>query len=142
MSRRYDWNGTDCLRQGEYAQHPTTGDWYYAIPGTPPDLVGRLGEHKITEHEDGTITVFPSLLLTTDDGREWHGWLNQGVWSKYPVLPPRRRFTRRMRRSAWRSFKRLTGRVFIASFVAICLIEGFGDGAVSRWVHELMKSHG
>jgi len=31
--------------------------------------------HTITEHEDGTITVMPSIVTTT-----WHGWLNRGIW--------------------------------------------------------------
>lgn len=31
--------------------------------------------HTVTEHEDGTITLFPSLVTPT-----WHGWLEHGVW--------------------------------------------------------------
>lgn len=47
---------------------------------------GSLDAHDVTEHEDGTVTVSPSILLTErrDDGdRElWHGYLEQGNWRK------------------------------------------------------------
>lgn len=42
--------------------------------------------HTITEHEDGTITVAPSILIYTshDHGKTrielWHGFLERGVW--------------------------------------------------------------
>jgi hypothetical protein len=29
--------------------------------------------HTVTEHEDGTITVMPSIVTDT-----WHGWLTKG----------------------------------------------------------------
>lgn len=37
---------------------------------------------KITEHEDGTITVHPSILTTSreDPGLNWHGFLVKGVF--------------------------------------------------------------
>lgn len=31
--------------------------------------------HTVTEHEDGAITVHPSIVTST-----WHGWLKHGVW--------------------------------------------------------------
>lgn len=31
---------------------------------------------QITEHEDGAITVRPSIL----DPDGWHGWLERGIW--------------------------------------------------------------
>jgi hypothetical protein len=31
--------------------------------------------HTVVEHEDGTITVTPSIVTST-----WHGWLEKGVW--------------------------------------------------------------
>lgn len=40
-------------------------------------VVGRLGEnHTVTDHEDGTITVEPSLVMRNG----WHGWLRRGVF--------------------------------------------------------------
>jgi len=45
----------------------------------------RIGVHTKTEHEDGTITVNPSILWGADyDGMgergAWHGFLERGVW--------------------------------------------------------------
>jgi hypothetical protein len=41
--------------------------------------MGDLSGHEVTEHEDGTISVSPSILI--NDGRsEWHGYLRRGVW--------------------------------------------------------------
>jgi hypothetical protein len=31
---------------------------------------------SITEHDDGTISVLPSIM----DPDGWHGWLERGVW--------------------------------------------------------------
>jgi hypothetical protein len=45
----------------------------------PGNHMGDLSEHEVTEHEDGTITVSPSILI--NDGRdEWHGFIERGVW--------------------------------------------------------------
>lgn len=47
----------------------------------PAGQIGRLGKHEVTEHEDGTITVSPSILSTTaTHGHDWHGYLERGVW--------------------------------------------------------------
>jgi hypothetical protein len=41
--------------------------------------MGSIEKHDVTEHEDGTITVSPSILL--NDGRKiWHGYLERGIW--------------------------------------------------------------
>jgi len=37
---------------------------------------GILDGHTVVEHEDGTITVSPSLLIPG----VWHGWLESGVF--------------------------------------------------------------
>ena len=42
--------------------------------------------HKLVEHEDGTITVSPSIRVfgTDKDGETietWHGYLRAGVWT-------------------------------------------------------------
>lgn len=41
-------------------------------------VIGRLSEgvHSVTEHDDGTITVEPSLVMSNG----WHGWLRGGVF--------------------------------------------------------------
>lgn len=47
----------------------------------PTDAVGRVVRHAITEHDDGTVTVSPSILATSaDHGHDWHGYLERGVW--------------------------------------------------------------
>ncbi len=77
----------DCLKPGEYGK--ANGIWYCCAPA-PVDkdgfgFHGCLGDgqgvhgHKVTEHEDGTITVSPSILITRHDG-QWHGYLERGVW--------------------------------------------------------------
>lgn len=49
--------------------------WYVCDPN---GVVGRLVDHIVTEHEDGTITVSPSILDAAPDG--WHGYLERGEW--------------------------------------------------------------
>ena len=53
------------------------GEWWFV---DPVGNFGRVSKHTVTEHEDGTITVDPSIA---DEGTHgaWHGWLRQGVWS-------------------------------------------------------------
>jgi hypothetical protein len=37
--------------------------------------------HTVTEHEDGTITVSPSIVISGANGEQlWHGYLERGVW--------------------------------------------------------------
>jgi len=57
------------------------GIWHVRPPGTRHE--GSIGKHDVTEHEDGTITVTPSILLETTWAGEleaWHGYLERGVW--------------------------------------------------------------
>jgi len=49
--------------------------WYIRDPA---GNVGTLLTHTVEEHEDGTITVSPSILDPSPGG--WHGWLERGVW--------------------------------------------------------------
>ena len=56
-----------------------TGWWQVT---TPDGLTGSLNPsiHQITEHEDGTITVSPSLDMSDRVPGGWHGWLENGVF--------------------------------------------------------------
>ena len=59
------------------------GDYFKLSSGefiiqTPNGLVASIRNHKIIEHEDGTITASPSILIT-GTGR-WHGFLERGIW--------------------------------------------------------------
>lgn len=74
---------------------------------TPNGRHGSIAKHTVVEHEDGTITVSPSILVYTVEGRVysaeerarmveltgeeyvqrwergrpgWHGFLERGVW--------------------------------------------------------------
>jgi len=78
----------DLMQPGEYGKDED-GVWYCCAPapvdkdgfgfhGTLGDGKGDRG-HIVTEHEDGTITVFPSILITRHDG-SWHGYLERGIW--------------------------------------------------------------
>jgi len=56
-------------------------DWWIYLPGAG---IGRLKNHTVTEHEDGTITVTPSIALSPGRGADgrWgrHGFLTRGIW--------------------------------------------------------------
>ena len=44
-------------------------------------LLCSLSKHSVTVHEDGTITVSPSILCGPRyDGIVWHGFLERGIW--------------------------------------------------------------
>ena len=69
-----DPDGYVFLKEGEYGKF---GDIWY---GRPPGLyMGNFSEHKVTVHDDGTITVSPSILIDEGD-KQWHGYLEKGVW--------------------------------------------------------------
>lgn len=68
--------------------------WYIKDPNGQIGSLGRRN-HVVTEHEDGTISVTPSILADdprpTDEqmggaapgaiaGPGWHGFLERGVW--------------------------------------------------------------
>lgn len=64
------------LEPGEYCL--TESGWHGL---TPNGLLSGLRNHKVVEHEDGTITVSPSILTSMgSDGPSWHGYLERGVW--------------------------------------------------------------
>jgi hypothetical protein len=49
---------------------------------TPNGHLGNLGNHEVEEHEDGTITVLPSILVSDNTGELYHGFLRRGGWSE------------------------------------------------------------
>ncbi len=80
--RRVDWRDGDDWRDsqpGDYVKVPearrSDGQpvWYVRDPA---GRVGALITHQVEEHDDGTITVTPSIL----DPNGWHGYLERGVW--------------------------------------------------------------
>lgn len=63
------------LEAGEYCQW--NGHWVARCP--THDLLANLKQHSVTHHEDGTITVSPSILCSSGK-HEYHGYLERGVW--------------------------------------------------------------
>lgn len=79
-----------CRGDGEQFTEEEKGKWWaqpYWMCCSPNGHAGTLSAHKVVEHEDGTITVSPSIKISTsrDGGKTmielWHGWLRRGVWS-------------------------------------------------------------
>lgn len=57
-----------------YWKDEESGEWYIHFPTTDGHgLLGGLANHKVEEHEDGTISVTPSILTTGHNG-ERHGY--------------------------------------------------------------------
>jgi len=92
-----DHETLDNLKSGEYVlfDNPYTGtkQWFGCCPTEKSEdpkspffhsVICGLGAHDVVEHEDGTITVSPSILVTrrTDEPQLWHGYLQQGIWKE------------------------------------------------------------
>jgi len=69
-----DWSSA--IQPGDYWKH-NDGEWYAE---TPTGLTANISGHTIVEHEDGTITVSPSILVNRDHPNGWHGYLEKGIW--------------------------------------------------------------
>lgn len=59
--------------------------WFCRAPGDEAEhrFTGNLSNHDVVEHDDGTITVSPSILISSrwaGEKRSWHGFLERGVW--------------------------------------------------------------
>ena len=75
-----DETGNVFFAPGDYGLD--RGIWYGRNPN-PEFHLGSFQNHTIVEHEDGTITVSPSILHTepTPTGeKKWHGFLEKGIW--------------------------------------------------------------
>ncbi|QPF81698.1 hypothetical protein IC762_17905 [Bradyrhizobium genosp. L] len=60
----------------------TRSGWWQVT--APDGTVGSLNPavHQIEEHDDGTITVSPSLDYGKRKPGAWHGWLRRGVFDE------------------------------------------------------------
>ena len=72
--RREDESAPSTYQPGDFGRWRTR---WYAM--TPSGMVAGLSDHTVTEHEDGTISVTPSILVN-DGQKDWHGFLKHGVW--------------------------------------------------------------
>lgn len=82
--RRGDGIKPSSAKPGDYWRAPFGPDgeleWIVCCPN---GKVGSIRKHEVTEHEDGTITVSPSILLDWPHltaPERWHGYLERGVW--------------------------------------------------------------
>lgn len=69
------------LEAGEYCfDAGGDGRWYLCMPdGIQCAISPKI--HSVMEHEDGSITVSPSIIrYKTTTSPEWHGFLERGVW--------------------------------------------------------------
>lgn len=74
----FDENGHPRKKEpGDYWRD-INGGWHCCTPG--PGLFGNLTRHEVKEHEDGTITVSPSIRVSGPNIGSWHGYLERGVW--------------------------------------------------------------
>ena len=74
------WYGEDSpVGPGSYGRVLVDGEWEWRCR-TPSGYGGRLSQHDVVEHEDGTITVSPSILVEYPPEGNWHGYLECGVW--------------------------------------------------------------
>ena len=61
---------------GEYGKD-ARGQWFGM---TPNGHLANLSGHKVIEHEDGSISVEPSIMVTMREKELWHGFLRRGTW--------------------------------------------------------------
>ncbi len=75
------WSNGSCAA-GAYMKvnHDHEGNhppWWFIVD--PRGEIGRIETHTVVEHEDGTVTVSPSIAPRPGtDG--WHGYLERGIW--------------------------------------------------------------
>lgn len=72
---------------GLRGEWPQPGDYYRDMDNswracTPNGHLANLSKHCVVEHEDKTITVRPSILVSNQNGVLWHGYLKRGVWGE------------------------------------------------------------
>lgn len=66
----------DWVKPGDYYKR-SDGSWFVMSPSGESGGVDPK-RWTITEHEDRTITVHPSIWFDKPNG--WHGFLERGVW--------------------------------------------------------------
>lgn len=66
---------------GAYWRDPANPLEWYAV--SPTGLLAALRGHTVTQHDDGSITVSPSIAVRQGveaDSPAWHGFLERGIW--------------------------------------------------------------
>lgn len=72
------------LKPGDYGQD-IRNNWWCKVPNgefrAGCMLTGHDKAWNVTEHEDGTITVSPSIGIGNVNGKWlYHGYLEKGIW--------------------------------------------------------------
>ena len=72
------------LPDGWHSQDSQAGDYWRTPEGhwevrDPHGVIGGIDLHEVEEHDDGTISVTPSILDDSEGG--YHGYLTRGVWN-------------------------------------------------------------
>lgn len=79
--RREDGTKPWELEPGDYCVRVDASGKRMAWVVTPSSNGPARDGWTLTEHDDGTITVSPSILAhPTADAPGWHGFLERGVW--------------------------------------------------------------
>jgi hypothetical protein len=76
------WYDIEVTPPGSYGRTKMDDEWVWRCR-TPNGMGGLLSEHDVIEHDDGTITVSPSILVNRahrTEPKTWHGYLERGVW--------------------------------------------------------------
>ena len=87
---KWHGEGPDVAKSGDYGRVLLDGEWTWRCR-TPNGLGGLLTQHTVTEHDDGTITVEPSILVDwphPERPRRYHGFLRGGVWETLSDTDP------------------------------------------------------
>lgn len=85
FTRRLANPESPAIAAGDYGRVYRDGGYIWMCC-TPGGHVGDLTKHSVTEFEDETITVSPSILITApghadpEIAKGWHGYLERGVW--------------------------------------------------------------
>lgn len=70
--------GVVAMEPGDYGFWECQGHW---IARSPNGEDANLAAHTVIEHENGTITVTPSIgIRRSGPDFVYHGWLTAGVW--------------------------------------------------------------
>lgn len=87
IGRRVVGDDVHLFQPGDYGYWWEGGHW---VAETPNGHGVNLGGHKVVEHEDGTITVSPSIAVYSsrpsgapagmESYQVYHGFLEAGVW--------------------------------------------------------------
>jgi hypothetical protein len=71
----------DPFRPGSYGRVNVQNHWEWR-GCTPNGHTCNLSAHEVIEHDDGSISVKPSIRVSMSDKEVWHGYLEQGNWKQ------------------------------------------------------------